>query len=69
MKDKFAKLINVKSLVTLILTLVVAYKAIMGQMNIEQIYLMIIAFLVISFSPSFPLSMYVLLWLFKYITS
>ena len=44
MKDKFSKLINVKSLVTLILTLVVAYKAIMGQMNIEQIYLMIIAF-------------------------
>ena len=44
MKDKFAKLINVKSLVTLILTLVVVYKAIMGQMNIEQIYLMIIAF-------------------------
>lgn len=44
MKDKFAKLINVKSLVTLILTLVVAYKAIMGQMDIEQIYLMIIAF-------------------------
>ena len=28
MKDKIAKLINVKSLVTLILTLVVAYKAI-----------------------------------------
>ncbi len=44
MKDKIAKLINVKSLVTLILTLVVAYKAIVGQMNIEQIYLMIIAF-------------------------
>lgn len=44
MKDKIAKLINVKSLVTLILTLVVAYKAIMGQMDIEQIYLMIIAF-------------------------
>lgn len=44
MKEKFAKLINVKSLVTLILTLVVAYKAIMGQMDIEQIYLMIIAF-------------------------
>lgn len=44
MKDKLAKLINVKSLVTLILTLVVAYKAIMGQMDIEQIYLMIIAF-------------------------
>lgn len=44
MKDKIAKLINVKSLVTLILTLVVAYKAIVGQMDIEQIYLMIIAF-------------------------
>lgn len=44
MKEKLAKLINVKSLVTLILTLVVAYKAIMGQMDIEQIYLMIIAF-------------------------
>ena len=44
MKDKIAKLINVKSLVTLILTLVVAYKAIMGQMDIEQKYLMIIAF-------------------------
>ena len=43
-KEKIAKLINVKSLVTLILTLVVAYKAIMGQMDIEQIYLMIIAF-------------------------
>ena len=44
MKEKFAKLINVKSLVTLILTVVVAYKAIMCQINIEQIYLMIIAF-------------------------
>lgn len=44
MKDKIAKLINVKSLVTIILTLVVAYKAIMSQMDIEQIYLMIIAF-------------------------
>lgn len=44
MKEKFAKLINVKSLVTLILTLVVAYKAIIDQMNIEQVYLMIIAF-------------------------
>lgn len=44
MKEKFAKLINVKSLVTLILTLVVAYKAAVSQMDIEQIYLMIIAF-------------------------
>lgn len=44
MKEKIAKLINVKSIVTIILTLVVAYKAIVGQMDIEQIYLMIIAF-------------------------
>ena len=44
MKDKISKLINVKSIVTIVLTLVVAYKAITGQMDIEQIYLMIIAF-------------------------
>lgn len=44
MKEKFAKLINVKSIVTVVLTLVVAYKAIMCQIDIEQIYLMIIAF-------------------------
>lgn len=44
MKDKICKLLNVKSLITLILTLVVAYKAIIGEMDIEQIYLMIIAF-------------------------
>lgn len=44
MKEKLAKLINVKSIVTILLTLVVAYKAIMGQMDIEQIYLMITAF-------------------------
>lgn len=44
MKEKIAKLINVKSIVTILLTLVVAYKAIMWQMDIEQIYLMIIAF-------------------------
>lgn len=44
MKDRISKLLTVKSLVTLILTLVVAYKAIVGQMDIEQIYLMIIAF-------------------------
>lgn len=44
MKEKIAKLINVKSIVTIVLTLVVSYKAITGQMEIEQIYLMIIAF-------------------------
>lgn len=44
MKERISKLLTVKSLVTLILTLVVAYKTIIGQMDIEQIYLMIIAF-------------------------
>lgn len=44
MGDKLAKLINVKSIITLFLTGVVCYLAIIGEMNIEQIYLMIIAF-------------------------
>lgn len=44
MKEKIAKLIDVKSIVTLALTAVVCYLAIIGKMNIEQIYLMIIAF-------------------------
>ena len=44
MKDKLAKLINVKSIVTILLTLVVCYLAINEKINIEQIYLMIIAF-------------------------
>ena len=44
MKEAITKLFKVKSLVTLSLTGVVCYLAITGQMNIEQIYLMIIAF-------------------------
>lgn len=44
MREKIAKLINVKSIVTIALTVVVVIKSIMGQMDIEQIYLMIIAF-------------------------
>lgn len=44
MKERIAKLINVKSIVTLLLTGVVCYLAINDKMNIEQIYLMIIAF-------------------------
>lgn len=44
MKEKIAKLITVKSIVTLLLTLVVCYQAINGKTDIEQIYLMIIAF-------------------------
>ena len=38
---KIAKLIDVKSIITLLLTCVVAYK---GEMDIQEIYLMIIAF-------------------------
>lgn len=38
------RLIDVKSIVTIALTLVVSYKAIKGQMDIQEIYLMIIAF-------------------------
>lgn len=41
---KIAKLIDVKSIITLLLTCVVAYKAIIGDMDIQEIYLMIIAF-------------------------
>ena len=44
MKEKIAKLIDVKSIVTMTLTLVVAYLAIIGKMEIRDIYLMIIAF-------------------------
>lgn len=44
MKEKFVKLVSVKSIVTLLLTLVVCYQAINGKTDIEQIYLMIIAF-------------------------
>ena len=43
-KEKIVKLLDVKSIVTIILTLVVAYLAIIGKINIEQIYLMVIAF-------------------------
>lgn len=41
---KIAKLIDVKSLVTLGLTAVVMFLAIKGRIDIENIYLMIIAF-------------------------
>lgn len=42
--NKIAKLIDVKSIVTLTLTGVVAYLAIIERIDIENIYLMIIAF-------------------------
>lgn len=44
MKEKLAKLVDVKSIITVIFTLVMAYLALCGRVNIEQIYLMIVAF-------------------------
>ena len=44
MLEKLAKLINVKSIVTILLTLVVCYLAIAKGFDIKEIYLMIIAF-------------------------
>lgn len=42
--DSLVNLLKIKSLVTLALTVVVAVRAIHGDMDIEQIYLMVIAF-------------------------
>lgn len=44
MKEKIAKLIDVKSIVTLLLTAVVAYQTVTGKFDVRDIYLMIIAF-------------------------
>lgn len=44
MLEKLAKLINVKSIVTIVLTIVVAVLTLKGQFDIKEIYLMIIAF-------------------------
>ena len=44
MWEKLAKLINVKSIITILLTLVVCYLAIVKGFDIKEIYLMIIAF-------------------------
>ena len=44
MKERFNKLLTVKSLITLALTLVVVVQALKGQFDIESIYLMIIGF-------------------------
>lgn len=44
MLEKLAKLINVKSIVTILLTLVVCYLAIAKGFDVKEIYLMIIAF-------------------------
>ena len=44
MKDRMAKLLSVKSIVTLLRTIVVCVLALTNRIDIEQIYLMIIAF-------------------------
>lgn len=44
MKERLTKLLTVKSIVTILLTIVVVILALMGRFNIEDIYLMIIAF-------------------------
>lgn len=44
MKEALIKLLKVKSIITILLTIVVCYLAINEKINIEQIYLMIIAF-------------------------
>ena len=44
MEGKWKKLINVKSIITILLTIVVCFLAIFKQFDIKDIYLMIIAF-------------------------
>lgn len=44
MEGKWEKLINVKSIITILLTIVVCFLAIFKQFDIKDIYLMIIAF-------------------------
>jgi hypothetical protein len=44
MLEKLAKLINVKSIITILLTLVVCYLSIFKNFDIKDIYLMIISF-------------------------
>ena len=42
--ERLCKLLTVKSLVTIILTIVVSYLAFNGKIEIKEIYLMIISF-------------------------
>lgn len=44
MKERIAKLLSVKSIVTLILTVVVAILTLKGEFDIKDIYLMVISF-------------------------
>ena len=44
MKERLNKLLTVKSIITILLTIVVVILALKGEFNIEDIYLMIVAF-------------------------
>ena len=44
MKERLSKLLTVKSIITILLTIVVVILALKGDFNIEDIYLMIVAF-------------------------
>jgi hypothetical protein len=44
MKERIAKLLSVKSIVTIILTIVVAKLTLEGQFEIKDIYLMVLSF-------------------------
>lgn len=44
MKDRLLKLLAVKSIVTIVFTVVVAIQALKGQFDIKDLYYMIIAF-------------------------
>ena len=42
--ETLKKLLDVKSFVTMVLTLVVAYLAIIGEMDIKDLYLIVVSF-------------------------
>ena len=44
MKERLAKVLTVKSILTSLLTIVVVVLSLKGKFNIEDIYLMIVAF-------------------------
>ena len=44
MKERLSKLLTVKSIVTILLTIVVVVQALKGMFDVESIYLMIIGF-------------------------
>lgn len=44
MKERLSKLLTVKSIITILLTVVVAILTLKGEFDIKDIYLMIIAF-------------------------